>query len=191
MKKFNVYKHPTLGMEVVKVGFSWPAFFLGVLWLLAKELWGVAGTWFAVYVALSFIEKATDQSQGGAQSLVHIFFVVGYFSLWLVPGFKGNKWREENLLKQGYVQIYRNEGIAINEVHDAPESLIGATWRGNSSIVNQLIRDGADINEPNAIGLTALDVASARGDVSTVLLLLAHGAHTQGTQPITQPDAVR
>ena len=30
MKTFNVYKHPTQGIEAVKVGFSWPAFFLAM-----------------------------------------------------------------------------------------------------------------------------------------------------------------
>ncbi len=27
MKTFKVYKHPTLGYDTVKVGFSWPVFF--------------------------------------------------------------------------------------------------------------------------------------------------------------------
>ena len=66
MKTFNVYKHPTQGIEAVKVGFSWPAFFFGIIWMLVKKLWGLAGAWFAAYIVLSLIEKVTDQSGEGA-----------------------------------------------------------------------------------------------------------------------------
>ena len=103
MKTFNVYKHPTQGFDAVKVGFSWPAFFFGIIWMLIKKLWGFAGLWFAAYVVCSLIEKVTDQSQeGGAQALVYFVLAAAYFALWLVPAFKGNKWREENLSKRGY-----------------------------------------------------------------------------------------
>ncbi|MCG9056141.1 DUF2628 domain-containing protein [Laribacter hongkongensis] len=106
MKTFNVYKHPTQGIEAIKVGFSWPAFFFGFFWMLVKKLWGLAGTWFAAYVIFSLIEKVTDQSGvGGAQALVYLLLAAGYFALWLVPAFKGNKWREANLSKRGYEQL--------------------------------------------------------------------------------------
>ena len=62
MKTFNVYKHPTQGIEAVKIGFSWPAFFFGIIWMLVKKLWGLAGMWFAAYIVLSLIESVTDQS---------------------------------------------------------------------------------------------------------------------------------
>lgn len=29
MKTYDIYKHPTRGIEIVKIGFSWPAFFFG------------------------------------------------------------------------------------------------------------------------------------------------------------------
>lgn len=103
MKTFSVYKHPIQGIEAVKVGFSWPAFFFGFFWMLVKKLWGLAGAWFVAYVVLSLIETVTDQSgEGGTQALVYLILIAGYFALWLVPAFKGNKWREENLLKRGY-----------------------------------------------------------------------------------------
>ena len=103
MKTFNVYKHPTKGIEAVKVGFSWPAFFFGFFWMLVKKLWAYAGTWFVAYIVLSLIEKVTDLSgEGGAQALVYLIRTAGYFTLWLVPAFNGNKWREGNLSRRGY-----------------------------------------------------------------------------------------
>lgn len=106
MKTFNVYKHPTQGIQAVKVGFSWPAFFFGFVWMLVKKLWGLAGAWFAAYIVLSLIENVTDQAgKGGAQALVYLILAAGYFTLWLVPAFKGNSWREQNLSKRGYEQV--------------------------------------------------------------------------------------
>lgn len=106
MKTFNVYKHPTLGIEAVKVGFSWPAFFFGIIWMLVKKLWGLAGAWFVAYIVLSLIEKVTDQAgEGAAQALVYLILAAGYFTLWLIPAFKGNSWREQNLSKRGYEKL--------------------------------------------------------------------------------------
>lgn len=103
MKTFNIYKHPIQGIEAVKVGFSWPAFFFGIIWMLIKKLWGIAGVWFAAYMVCVIIEKATDQAgEGGAQAIVYLFPAVGYLTLWLLPAFKGNQWRETNLSKRGY-----------------------------------------------------------------------------------------
>jgi hypothetical protein len=42
MKTFKVFRHPTLGFQAVKEGFSWPGFFFGPIWAFAKKLWGYA-----------------------------------------------------------------------------------------------------------------------------------------------------
>ncbi|MBE0426307.1 MAG: DUF2628 domain-containing protein [Nitrospirae bacterium] len=106
MKTFNVYKHPTRGVEAVKVGFSWPAFFFGVIWMLFKKLWTFAGIWLGIYVVLAFIEAAAENAEaGGSQAMVYLILVAVYFALWLIPAFKGNKWREENLSNRGYVLV--------------------------------------------------------------------------------------
>lgn len=106
MKTFEIYKHPVLGIEAVKNGFSWPAFFFGIIWMLVKKLWGTAGVWFVAYIVLSLIEKVTDQSNAsGSQAMVYLILAVGYFTLWLFPAFKGNQWREANLSKRGFQKI--------------------------------------------------------------------------------------
>ena len=106
MKTFNVYRHPAQGLEAVKVGFSWPAAAAGPIWMLAKNLWGLASLWVAMYLALSLVETVTNTSEpGGAQALVYLFLVAGYFALGLVPGFNGNKWREKNLVRRGFQML--------------------------------------------------------------------------------------
>jgi Protein of unknown function (DUF2628) len=106
MKTFNVYRHPIQGLEAVKVGFSWPAASAGPIWMLAKNLWGLSGLWVAMYFALSLVETVTNNSEpGGAQALVYLLLVAGYLTLGLVPGFKGNKWREKNLVRRGFEML--------------------------------------------------------------------------------------
>jgi len=103
MKTFNVYEHPTRGYEAVKVGFSWPAFFFGMLWMLVKSLWGICGLWFAFYIGAGLVERVADDArESGAQVVVYLLLIAAYFALWLVPGFKGNKWRERGLLRRGF-----------------------------------------------------------------------------------------
>lgn len=103
MKTFNVYKHPIKGIEAVKVGISWPAFFFGFFWMLVKKLWGLAGAWLAAYIVLTLIETVAEQAgDSGAKAFVYLILAAGYFALWLIPALKGNSWREKNLSKRGY-----------------------------------------------------------------------------------------
>jgi len=103
MKTFNVYRHPIQGLEAVKVGFSWPAASAGPIWMLVKQLWGLSALWIALYLSLSLVETGTDNFEpGGAQGLVYFHLVAGYAALSLIPGFKGNTWREKNLVRRGF-----------------------------------------------------------------------------------------
>lgn len=103
MKTFRIYKHPTQGIEAVKVGFSWPAFFFNWVWMLIKKLWGFAALWFGAYVVLAIIESAT-QSEA-----FYLILAVAYFALWLIPAFKGNQWREANLISRGFEHVHTVE----------------------------------------------------------------------------------
>ena len=104
MRMFKVYQHPTRGFEAVKVGFSWPACFGGIIWMLVKKLWRFAGLWFALAIVLNLVEAVTDEarSKPGLQAIVYLLLAAGYFAWWLVPAVKGNLWRSKNLEKRGY-----------------------------------------------------------------------------------------
>jgi hypothetical protein len=103
MKTFNVYRHPLRGIEAVKVGFSWPAFFFGFLWLVGKRLWKLAGIWLFVNFVLVVVEAVNNSADPSlAQAMVYLLLATGYFYIWLVPAFAGNKWREGNLIKRGF-----------------------------------------------------------------------------------------
>ena len=124
MKTFNVYRHPIQGLEAVKVGFSWPAASAGPIWMLVKQLWGWSVLWIALYVSLSLVETDTDTSElGGIQVLVYLHLVAGYVALSLIPGVKGNQWRERNLVRRGFEML----GTVQAETPDAAISQTGTS----------------------------------------------------------------
>jgi Protein of unknown function (DUF2628) len=121
LKVYKVYKHPSLGAEAVKVGFSWPAAFLIVIWMLAKKLWMLAGLWVLLYILLAMIQDAALKSYSTGEILL---VLAGHIALGLVPAFKGNEWRMKNLTRRGYefVDSARAEtpGAAIAQVLKGP-----------------------------------------------------------------------
>jgi hypothetical protein len=106
MKAFNVYRHPLRGVEAVKVGFSWPAATFGPVWMLVKNLWAILGLWLAGFLALALVESLVERFElSGTTALVYLLIAAGYFALALIPGFKGNAWRERNLIQQGFEKL--------------------------------------------------------------------------------------
>lgn len=88
--KFNIYEHPSLGLEAVKMGFSFPALLFGIVWILTKKQWDMAMLWVFLFVV--FFNTTS----------VSWIPPIGYLFLWLLPAFTGNTWRENNLSKRGY-----------------------------------------------------------------------------------------
>jgi len=131
VKSFNAYRHPTRGFEAVKVGFSWPAFFFGLVWMLVKRLWKFAGLWLIAYAACSLVVGAAKNLLlGPSQAIVHLLVLAAYFALWLVPPLKGNKWRDEDLAKRGY-QLLKTvkadtPGGAIAQLTSGPDTALQA-----------------------------------------------------------------
>lgn len=99
-KNFNVYFHQKLGFASVKIGFSWPAFFFGVIWYVFKKMWAYVLVWFLSALIFSFI---ADESY---HSIVNAFWSLVYLTIfWLIPGLKANKWLESTLRSKGYKLI--------------------------------------------------------------------------------------
>lgn len=104
MKNFYIYKHPIHGFDAVKVGFSWPAFFFGPVWLLAEKLWGFVVLWLGLLFALLLAGGLISQWLPDAErAFAYALMVVGSAGLWIVPAFKGNRWKAQSLAAQGYL----------------------------------------------------------------------------------------
>jgi hypothetical protein len=96
MKTFKVYKHPDLGYQAVKVGFSWPGFLFSVIWLLAKKLWGHATVVISSIVLLTLIEMSFNNAQ---TSVMVLLIELG---LYVLVGVNCNEWRTAYLQAHGF-----------------------------------------------------------------------------------------
>lgn len=112
---FTIYEHPTQGFQAVKVGFSWLAFFLTIIWMLVHRLWRLLAIWIGLYIVVhiaeGFVETLDDSSL--TYLLLLIVVLIGWGALCLVPGYRGNSWREKDLLSRGYnfIQAIRAESV--------------------------------------------------------------------------------
>ena len=93
---YNVYEHKTLGLQAVKQGFSWAALFGNLFWMFAKGLIPQGLIWVAAYLVLAAVVSVADGPLG---ALFALFIAV---SMLILPGVKGNAWREAQLTGRGY-----------------------------------------------------------------------------------------
>ena len=55
MKQFDVHSHPTLGLEAMKNGISWPGFFFTRLWMLICRMWIGGIVVLAILLAIGWV----------------------------------------------------------------------------------------------------------------------------------------
>ena len=96
MKTFKVFKHPTLGFQAVKVGFSWPGFLFCVIWLLIKKLWGHALIIISIFILLTLMHTVFENEQS------HAMLLLLEIGVYIFVGVNGNKWRMTNLQDRGF-----------------------------------------------------------------------------------------
>jgi len=111
MTKYDVYKHPIRGYAAIKRGFSWPGFFFGIFWALVKRLWKVAGLLvLTIFVSSIFFHLFTKFGHSIDHFLLsNLIILLGSLGsliapviIWIITGFKGNKWAKSDLINRGY-----------------------------------------------------------------------------------------
>lgn len=80
--------------ELVKEGFSWPAFFFALPWALYHRLWLTAAAMVALIAAMSV---AVEELRLGQLSVSLICFAIA-----VLVGLLGNDWRRAALRRRGY-----------------------------------------------------------------------------------------
>ena len=98
MQKYNVYKHPILGYEAIKQGFSWPGFLFTWIWAFVKKLWIIA----VVLLFAAFIANGIGFSLAENGTVGAFFGLIATFIPMAIAGVKGNEWREKSMLTRGY-----------------------------------------------------------------------------------------
>jgi hypothetical protein len=94
------YFHPRHGIAVVKQGFSWPAFFFGSLWALARRVYPLFFAMSVLDVALWFVTGYGEAQGSLSLALLGLFGTLGYAVL---RGKYGNRWVQALLVSRGYV----------------------------------------------------------------------------------------
>jgi Protein of unknown function (DUF2628) len=133
MTEYEVYHHPIKGYAAVKRGFSWPGFFFGIFWALVKKLWKFAGLLvLVIFVSRIFcqllIRVGHNIDNFLLSNLVIAFGALGDLSvpviIWIIIGFKGNKWAKSDLINRGYSLLRRVESTS-------PDASIATVVKGN------------------------------------------------------------
>ncbi len=123
---YDVYHHPEQGYEAVKRGFSWPAFFFGMFWALAKKLILVSAL-----LALAILGRRMLINELGLQGalmfyVVETLHILTLVALFLVPGYFGNAWRRWTLSRRGYQYAGRFEA-------ETPDGALAVMARGRDA----------------------------------------------------------
>ena len=122
MKQFNLYSHPVLGVQAVKLGFSWPAFFFTWIWAFVCKLW-LRGAIMLVVLSLSSCfsmgtttglgmmmdpEMMDPDSPEDTEALGWMV-LIAWLTAWMVwlvvsvvAGVRGNHWRDRQVREQGF-----------------------------------------------------------------------------------------
>ena len=122
MSSYKVFKHQEKGFLAVKSGFAWSAPF-NPIWPLFRGLWLMFISYIIIILVLAGIDVEIYGFEGyidipKASDFQLIFFIFQIIIL-VTPGFKGNEWTANNLLKKGYVfdcsieAKNKNEAIAL------------------------------------------------------------------------------
>jgi len=94
---FKVFKHPSGGYVAVKQGWSWPAFFFGLVWVLVKKLWGLG---FALVTGLFLLGIFMTAMKN--DDAIHIILNIVVILIAFALGKYGNTLWEEKLSQEGY-----------------------------------------------------------------------------------------
>ena len=106
MNHYRIFVHEQGGIEAVKIGFSWPAFFFNSVWAAYKQMWGIASAVFFFAFLIGFISgftralMETDPSEGVTLLQWLADLTLGLITVYV--GSKGNDWYAKKLLKRDF-----------------------------------------------------------------------------------------
>ncbi|MDP2958539.1 MAG: DUF2628 domain-containing protein [Longimicrobiales bacterium] len=131
MRQFKIYSNALGAYEAVKQGWSWPAFFFGPIWALAKRMWalgfGVLGILFVVSYAIFLAVGVVDEDLlQGMLGMVGI----GVFVLPIIFGAMGNKLRRTHLTSRGF-------GLQVIATAANGEDAIALHMKSSSTVAEQ------------------------------------------------------
>ncbi len=98
----NVYAHPDGRREIIKNGFSWPAFIFGPLWAWRRGMVLLGFALLALELSLQLIPMIFSDFVAEAGILVDLIVTISVLT-WI--GGQGNAWLRRSVLNRGFTLI--------------------------------------------------------------------------------------
>jgi hypothetical protein len=114
LPSYRILKNDSSEMRVIKIGFSWPALLLNLIWLVANGLWLGATLVFVLMAGGWLLFSAAAQESPIAAGAIGLF---GGIALLLYLGFRGNDWLASQLESRGYTLGETLEATNFPEAH--------------------------------------------------------------------------
>jgi len=92
VNQYSILQHPTLGLEAVKNGWSWPAFLFTWIWAFVKRLYMIG--WIALLAVMLLSSIPAPE-----------VWLVGNLIISIALGAKGNELRVKRLRDSGYEEV--------------------------------------------------------------------------------------
>jgi hypothetical protein len=95
----DIYEHPDGRREIVKSGFSWPAFFFGPLWAWRRGMFSLGFGLLALVLFLQLTPLLFIGLLGESAILLDLLVSIGVLT-WI--GRQGNAWIRTSVVKNGF-----------------------------------------------------------------------------------------
>ena len=110
MNSYRFYKHKTKEIKTIKSGFAWLAIPFNLGWFIYRGLWQIFFTYILIILFFAGVDYEIYGESGflnfSTASDLHWLWLIIQIVVFLLPGFKGNEWTENNLQKNGYEFAY-------------------------------------------------------------------------------------
>jgi hypothetical protein len=100
--KHSVYTHPDGRREVIKHGFSWPAFILGPLWAWRKGMVSLGFGLLGIHLSLQMLPVIFLDFMAEGGILLDLIVSLGVL-IWI--GGQGNTWLRKSALSRGFTLV--------------------------------------------------------------------------------------
>lgn len=100
--RHSVYAHPDGRREIIKDGFSWPAFILGPIWAWRRGMISLGFGLLGLHLSLQLIPMIFIDFMAEGGILLDLI-VSGSVLIWI--GGRGNTWLRRSVLDRGFTLV--------------------------------------------------------------------------------------
>jgi hypothetical protein len=119
LPSYRILTNDSSDMRVIKVGFSWPALLLNLIWLVANGLWlGATLVFVLIAGGLLLLGAAAQESPIVAGSIG----LLGEIAVLVFLGLRANDWLTSQLESRGYTHVRTIEATNFDNAFELAAS---------------------------------------------------------------------